>query len=86
MAKLKENIISTKHVPDWLDCGMSCLETRFCIAFSHKKISDKKEINCQLSHTITHEFRKPNTKKDDWVFYAAMGDKIVRTQLINANI
>ena len=65
-------------VLDWLECGASCLDTRFCDAYNFKKNSTAGQINCQLTHTSDHTLKRISTEENDWMFYKARGCKKVR--------
>ena len=79
VSHLKENIIFESNVLDWLECGASCLDTRFCLGYNFKKNSSDGKINCQLTHADDQTFERISTVKDnDWTFYKTEGEKIVR--------
>lgn len=76
---LKENIISESREHTWLHCGTSCLATRFCAAYNYKESLGQSEINCQLSHSVDHNFKEINySKENDWTFYSIEGPRLVR--------
>ena len=76
--RLKENIIFESNVLEWFECGISCLETRFCVGYNFKKSSTDGQINCQLTHTGDQVFERISSEDNDWTFYNSEGEKIVR--------
>ena len=78
VSRLKENIIFESNVLDWLECGSSCFDTRFCVGYNFEKISTDGQINCQLTHTNDQTFKRISTEDNDWTFYKTAGKKSVR--------
>ena len=66
------------NVLDWIECGTSCLDTRFCVGYNFKQSSTNGQINCQLTHTTDQTFGRISTEDNDWIFYKTTGEKIVR--------
>ena len=77
IARLEMNIISESSVYSWLECGTSCLENRFCVGYNYKKNSKGNEMNCQLSATTDHHFKKGRKGDNGWSFYEGFGEKKV---------
>ncbi|CAB4013703.1 Hypothetical predicted protein [Paramuricea clavata] len=50
-------------------CGMNCLQNPFCAGYNFKKKHQKKTPNCQLTHTLDHNFHDCNADDKGWVFY-----------------
>ena len=78
ISRLKENVIFESNVLDWLECGTSCFETRFCVGYNFKENSTAGQINCQLTYTGDQTFERINTEDNDWMFYKREGENIVR--------
>ncbi|CAB4028171.1 basement membrane-specific heparan sulfate proteoglycan core -like isoform X1, partial [Paramuricea clavata] len=50
-------------------CVMKCSEDPFCAGFNFKKKHEKKTPNCQLTHTLNHNFHDCNADDKGWLFY-----------------
>ena len=66
------------NVSNWLECGSSCVDTRFCVGYNFKKNSTDGQINCQLTHTGDQTFKRTSTEDNDWTFYKRAGKRMVR--------
>ena len=77
-------IISESSVYSWVDCGTSCLQTRFCVAYNYKETDSKEnEVNCQLTATTDHQFEKGRKGDNGWSFYKGDGKrKVILNNLI----
>ncbi|CAB4020380.1 Hypothetical predicted protein, partial [Paramuricea clavata] len=50
-------------------CAMKCLQYPFCAGYNFKKKHQKKTPNCQLTHTLDHNFHDCNADDKGWIFY-----------------
>ncbi len=62
-----------------VDCAHECMayDEQQCKAFNFKTRSMKKEVNCQLTNTTEHGFRRSG-KDGSWMFYQAELGRQVR--------
>ena len=77
IARLKVKIISESSVYSWVDCGTSCLQTRFCVAYNYKENSKGNEVNCQLTAATDHQFEKGRKGDNGWSFYEGVDERKV---------
>ena len=68
VSRLKTNIMGEFKEIDYHYCGLSCAETRFCVAINYKdRVGD--EPNCQLTNTTENQFDKNASEKEKvWTF------------------
>ncbi|CAB4020006.1 Hypothetical predicted protein, partial [Paramuricea clavata] len=50
-------------------CAMKCLQYPLCAGYNFKKKYQKKTPNCQLTHTLDHNFHDCNAGDKGWIFY-----------------
>ena len=78
ISSLKEDVFFETHSPSWLDCGTTCLQTSVCHAYNYKENFKDGEINCQLTHKVSHSvFEKVSTEDNDWTFYEVAEERMV---------
>ena len=77
---LEEDIIFESNVFDWLECGISCLETRSCAGYNFKESSADGQINCQLTDNADQTFGGVSTEDNDWTFYKRKGEETVHVR------
>ena len=65
------------NVLNWIECGASCLDTRFCVGCNFKQSSTNGQVNCQLTHIGDQTFEKISTEDNDWTFYKTEGKRMV---------
>ena len=63
---------------NWLECGASCLDTRFCLGYNFKEGSSDGQIMCQLTHTGDQTFERISTEDNCWTFYKTARKRMVR--------
>jgi hypothetical protein len=63
---------------------MKCFQYPFCAGYNFKKKHQKKAPNCQLTHTVDHNFHDCNADDKGWIFYHPVAPrKVVKIYLIN---
>ncbi|CAB3994649.1 von Willebrand factor D and EGF domain-containing [Paramuricea clavata] len=66
---LTKDILSEATYDFHNHCGMKCLQNPFCAGYNFKKKHQKKTSNCQLTHTLDHNFHDCNADDKGWIFY-----------------
>ncbi|CAB4030272.1 Hypothetical predicted protein, partial [Paramuricea clavata] len=66
---LIENILSEATYDFGDHCAMKCLQYPFCAGYNFKKKYQKNTPNCQLTHTLDHNFHHCNADDKGWIFY-----------------
>jgi hypothetical protein len=73
------NILSEATYDFQIHCAMDCrLQNPFCAGYNFKKKHQKKTPNCQLTHTLYHNFHDCNADDKGWVFYHPVAPRKVR--------
>ena len=75
---LIENILSEATYDFGDHCAMNCLQYPFCAGYNFKKKHHKKTPNCQLTHTLDHNFHDCNADDKGWIFYHPVAPRKVR--------
>jgi hypothetical protein len=75
---LIENILSEATYDFGDHCAMKCLQYPFCVGYHFKKKHQKKTPNCQLTHTLDHDFHQCNADDKGWIFYHPVTPRKVR--------
>jgi hypothetical protein len=81
---LTNNILSEATYDLQNHCAMKCFQYPFCAGYNFKKKHQKKAPNCQLTHTVDHNFHDCNADDKGWIFYHPVAPrKVVKIYLIN---
>ena len=88
---IKDYILSEATYNFQIHCAMDCLQDPFCAGYNFKKKHQKKTPNCQLTHTLDHNFHDCNADDKGWIFYHPVAPRKVRncsknTAILNARI
>jgi hypothetical protein len=59
-------------------CAMKCLQYPLCAGYNFKKKHQKKTPNCQLTHTLDHNFHDCNADDKGWIFYHPVAPRKVQ--------
>ena len=52
------SLLKDQFSPDLIDCAHKCLADKQCKAFNFKTRSSGKELNCQLTNALKHDFKR----------------------------
>jgi hypothetical protein len=88
---IKDYILSEATYDFQIHCAMDCLQDPFCAGYNFTKKHQKKTPNCQLTHTLDHNFYDGNADDKGWIFYHPVAPRKVRncsknTAILNARI
>ena len=59
-----------------MDCAMKCLQDPFCAGYNFKL--NQRKGNCQLTHTLDHNFHDCKADDKGWIFYHPVGPRKVQ--------
>jgi hypothetical protein len=75
---LTNNILSEATYNFQNHCAMKCLQYPFCAGYNFKKKHQKKTSNCQLTHTVDHNFHDCNADDKGGIFYHPVAPRKVQ--------